>query len=624
MSFKVVCFSTTGAHDFIEQLRSKTNGWQVYSSTATPFSAPEMFDQEPYMHFNPSCTLGREPIGKLQSFKRCVLLQSSWNEAGASELLRCEALAPTKVCYIHIVHCGGVAQTPNDLACFAHRNWEFGAVITGQWETNNDPSEAARVREWVHETCKRLLCQPAMGVGIYTADLGPDDAAYALHAFGDHARQLFILKSKLDPHRVLRHTCPLPPLFGGMVPMLPPTISANNNLRSRPVCAIIISGRRGVGKDFVASHVATLLEQSAHEQARPLTVHVASISETFKRRFCLRTGVHFDRLQSDREYKEQHRLALQDAYDQEKAQCPNYNLQSFMECVEACGTEVLIVTGMREGNLRFTTSAAGVAAITVLVKSSHARVHMSTADTHATETSLDLEDFDLQFDNTTDGAENIQTFVRSTLSAHVMALFIEPTWSPLVRSIPTIEGWPTKGIRFRDVLALYQQPLALNAASARLCRAIQRLGVKIDVLVSPESSGLVLAGSLSDRLGVGVVQVRKDGAKLPPPRRTERCDASFIASQASIYESEKEEQFPSRTPHTLNVRLGNLSGCRCIIVDDTLASGDTACAVARLLVADGAQPMGLACLVELPRHGGRTRLAVENIPTLSVLAFDGL
>ena len=624
MSFKVACYSNAGSNAFIEQLRIATNGSLVYESTPKPYSAHEMFDRELYMHFDPSRTLGREPVGKLRSFKRCVLLQSNWDESAASELLRSVQLAPTKVCYIHVVHCGGKARTPNDLSSFGYRDWEFGAVVTGQWDVD-DSGEAGRVRDWVHETCKRLLCQPAMGVGMYAADLGPDDAAYALHAFGDHAGRLYSLKRKLDPHEVLRFACPLPALQKGMPPMLPLTMPDCSS-SDAPACVIVISGKRGVGKDFVAAHIATLLQQSARDHARTIAVCVASISDVFKQRYCLRTGADFDRLSSDREYKEMHRLDLQEAYDKERAQCADYDVRSFRDCIEACNGDVLIVTGLREGNVHLTTSAAGVSAITVLVHSSQTRssVAYSAADTHITETSLDPAEFELRFNNTCDGEESIRAFVRDELKPRVVAAFTDQMVPLLARCVPTIEGFPRPGIRFRHVLALYHQPLALRAACEWLCEAIRRLDIRVDLLVSPESSGLVLAGSLADRLGVGVLQLRKESAKLPPPRHTERYGASFIATQASMHDllafdaPTNEDQSQQSLSMSLSV-----SGRRCMIVDDTLASGDTACAVVKLLAKAGAKPVGLACVVELPWHGGRARLAIEGIPILSVLAWDG-
>ena len=233
---------------------------------------------------------------KVQAFKRCCLLRREL-PAEAVQLLHALVAkeAPSKLCYIHLVQCGGRAAEVAGSACaFGCRDWEWAAVVTGCWPVVprdeggsgpahvNDPglSEAA-ARTWVYHAVQQLLRHSD---GVYSADLGPSeaDARLAVHAFGANLPRLAALKAGLDPHYVLACACPITAAsrsipegsslvdYGGSIPAIaspghpvvppspdspaPPGEQADpqTGRREGPKCIVLMCGRRCSGKDFAA------------------------------------------------------------------------------------------------------------------------------------------------------------------------------------------------------------------------------------------------------------------------------------------------------------------------------------------------------------------------------------
>src|SRR5687767_656238 len=78
----------------------------------------------------------------------------------------------------------------------------------------------------------------------------------------------------------------------------------------------------------------------------------------------------------------------------------------------------------------------------------------------------------------------------------------------LVRTIP---DFPKPGIQFRDITTLLLDPQGFAPAIERLAFKIED---KPDLVAGIEARGFILAAALAQRLGAGVLLIRKDG-KLP-------------------------------------------------------------------------------------------------------------
>ena len=154
----------------------------------------------------------------------------------------------------------------------------------------------------------------------------------------------------------------------------------------------------------------------------------------------------------------------------------------------------------------------------------------------------------------------------------------------LIREVP---DFPKPGILFYDITTLLIDPAGLRQAIDCLVEPYR--DAPIDKVVGIESRGFILGAAVADRLGVGFVPVRKPG-KLP--------SRSVRKEYALEYGTDALEM------HADAVGEGE----RILIVDDLLATGGTARAVADLIGELGATVHALAFLIELDELHGRDRL----------------
>src|SRR3954468_13017052 len=77
--------------------------------------------------------------------------------------------------------------------------------------------------------------------------------------------------------------------------------------------------------------------------------------------------------------------------------------------------------------------------------------------------------------------------------------------------IRTIPDFPKPGIQFRDITTLLLDGEGFSAAIERLAFPIEE---KPDLVAGIEARGFIVAAALAQRLGSGVLLIRKDG-KLP-------------------------------------------------------------------------------------------------------------
>ena len=169
------------------------------------------------------------------------------------------------------------------------------------------------------------------------------------------------------------------------------------------------------------------------------------------------------------------------------------------------------------------------------------------------------------------------------------------TTAELKAYIRDVPDFPSPGILFRDLTPLLAAPEAL-AASVDLLEAWARPR-RPDVIAGVESRGFLFGAPLALRLGLGIVPVRKPG-KLPWKARR--------ASYALEYGTDSLEMHEDALAR----------GERVVIVDDVIATGGTARAVAELTERLGARVAGYAFLIELSFLGGRDKLGGYDVASL--------
>lgn len=168
-------------------------------------------------------------------------------------------------------------------------------------------------------------------------------------------------------------------------------------------------------------------------------------------------------------------------------------------------------------------------------------------------------------------------------------------WTNLIREIP---DFPVPGVLFRDVLPVMADPAAWQEVLDALQSSVSGLGAT--TILAPEARGFLIAAPLADRLGVGLLPVRKPG-KLPAPILQEAYSLEYGDNQLEI------------EAHT------SLEGQRVLIVDDVLATGGTVAASARLAERLGASVIGFAFIIELQGLLGRQRLNLQHKVITSLL-----
>lgn len=168
----------------------------------------------------------------------------------------------------------------------------------------------------------------------------------------------------------------------------------------------------------------------------------------------------------------------------------------------------------------------------------------------------------------------------------------------LRRAIRDVPDFPKPGILFRDIMPVLADP-DLFAGVIQAFRGLAR-NRAIDKVVGIESRGFILAAPLAIALGAGFVAVRKAG-KLPG--RTRRLEYPLEYGT-----------------DTLEIQEGAIrAGDKVYLVDDVLATGGTASAVARLVTSCGAEVDIAAFMLELTALRGRERLG--SLETASFLQY---
>lgn len=153
----------------------------------------------------------------------------------------------------------------------------------------------------------------------------------------------------------------------------------------------------------------------------------------------------------------------------------------------------------------------------------------------------------------------------------------------LIRDVP---DFPKPGILFKDITPVLANAEAFAALAAHLADIVPSDTTK---LASIESRGFLLGAAVAQRLGLGLVLIRKPG-KLPYSTFSHSYDLEYGKD-------------------TLQIHVDALSPAdKVCILDDVLATGGTAQAAEILCRETGAEVVGLSFMMELGFLNGRAKL----------------
>ncbi len=168
------------------------------------------------------------------------------------------------------------------------------------------------------------------------------------------------------------------------------------------------------------------------------------------------------------------------------------------------------------------------------------------------------------------------------------------------KNIRTIPDWPIKGVMFRDITTLLQNPDALKHTCDLFYNRYKDMD--IDKIVGIDARGFIFGAILAYQLGVGFIPVRKKG-KLPP--ETISCEYS-LEYGSNIVEIEKD-----------SIKKGE----KIVIIDDLIATGGTIAAAIKLVKQLGGEILECGFVIELPDLKGRKLIKDYKIFALS--EFEG-
>jgi adenine phosphoribosyltransferase len=161
------------------------------------------------------------------------------------------------------------------------------------------------------------------------------------------------------------------------------------------------------------------------------------------------------------------------------------------------------------------------------------------------------------------------------------------TVNDLKMAIRDVADFPKEGILFKDITPILRDPALFRYAMSLFEAQIE--GKSITKVAAIDARGFFFGGVLCERLGLGLVPIRKQG-KLPYDTFEESYDLEYGQAALAIHQDAFDP------------------GDRVLLIDDLLATGGTAAASARLIEKAGGELVQIQFLIELAFLNGRELL----------------
>jgi adenine phosphoribosyltransferase len=190
-------------------------------------------------------------------------------------------------------------------------------------------------------------------------------------------------------------------------------------------------------------------------------------------------------------------------------------------------------------------------------------------------------------------------------SLRKMNAALAPDLSHYIKShIRTVPDWPAKGVQFRDITPLLQDPKVFRVLIDAFVHRYMDKALRPDVVAGLDARGFILGAVVAYELNVGFVPIRKKG-KLPFTTVEETYELEYGSATVEL--------------HTDAVKAGD----RVLLIDDLIATGGTMMAGKKLLERLGAQVMEGAVIVDLPELGGSAKLRQAGLKLHTLVQFEG-
>ncbi len=163
--------------------------------------------------------------------------------------------------------------------------------------------------------------------------------------------------------------------------------------------------------------------------------------------------------------------------------------------------------------------------------------------------------------------------------------------------ILTYKDFPKKGIEFKDVLGIIQEPAIFKDLILKMSNS--KIIKNCEAIISIDARGFIFGSAISLQAAKPMIVARKPG-KLPGEVIKQNYNLEYGESSLSLQRSalRKYASFA--------------------VVDDLLATGGTVNCVSNLLEKNGKEVLGLITVVELTELKARSKF---NFPVESAICF---
>ena len=167
----------------------------------------------------------------------------------------------------------------------------------------------------------------------------------------------------------------------------------------------------------------------------------------------------------------------------------------------------------------------------------------------------------------------------------------------LIDLIDTYKDFPKKGIEFKDVLTVIQEPAIFKELI--LMMSSSKIVQNADAIISIDARGFIFGSAISLQASKPMIVARKPG-KLPGELLQQNYSLEYGENSLSI-QKKGLQKYNSYA-----------------IVDDLLATGGTVNCVSKMLKSTNKEITGLLVVVDLMDLGGRSKI---NFPVESIISL---